>query len=201
FDKSIEATFVDLAKSYPPGRISCLFEALDDNLAPNKKTVGFELDTGTAWKDVKSVVYNPGVMIAVNIVGAATMVFLPVTAPVLFPMLAAYNSIETIDSMAQLQAKGNLTWGSVAKGVAQIGLNFLPYIGELKVVANMGKAAMYTLEGVTIAGMGVLMTIDGVEQIRRLRDKDISEIGRLDEQVRELERTNPSDPKLPELKK
>ena len=41
--------------------------------------------------------------------------------------------------MAQLQAKGNLTWGSVAKGVAQIGLNFLPYVGELKVVANMGK--------------------------------------------------------------
>jgi hypothetical protein len=201
FDKSIEATFVDLAKSYPPGRISCLFEALDDNLSPNKKTVGFELDTGTAWKDVKSVVYNPAVMIAVNIVGAATMVFLPVTAPVLFPMLAAYNSIETIDSMAQLQTKGNLTWGSVAKGVAQIGLNFLPYIGELKVVANMGKTAMYTLEGVTIAGMGVLMTIDGVEQIRRLRDQDISEIGRLDEQVRELERTNPSDPKLPALKK
>jgi hypothetical protein len=201
FDKSIEATFVDLAKTYPPGRISCLFEALDDNLSPNKRTVGFELDTGTAWKDVKSVVYNPGVMIAINIVGAATMVFLPVTAPVLFPMLAAYNSIETIDSMAQLRDKGNLTYGSVAKGVAQIGLNFLPYVGELKVVANLGKTAMYTLEGVTIAGMTVLMTLDGVEQIRRLRDKDVSEIGKLDEQVRELERTNPSDPQLPALRK
>ncbi|HEX8106433.1 MAG TPA: DUF4157 domain-containing protein [Kofleriaceae bacterium] len=200
FEKSVEATFVSLAKSYPPGRISCLFEALDDHLAPTQKTVGFEFDTGTAWKDVKSVVYNPTVMMVVNIVGAATMVFLPVTAPVLFPMLATYNSIETIDNMAQLQAKGNLTWGNVAKGVAQIGLNFLPYVGELKVVANMGKVAMYTLEGVTIAGMGVLMTLDGVEQIRKLRDKDISEIGKLDEEVRELERTNPSDPTLPAKK-
>jgi hypothetical protein len=200
FEQSVEATFVDLAKSYPPGRISCLFEALDDSLVSNQKTVGFELDTGTAWKDVKSVVYNPTVMMAVNIVGAATMVFLPVTAPVLFPMLATYNSIETIDNMAQLRAKGNLTWGNVAKGVAQIGLNFLPYVGEIKVVANMGKVAMYTLEGVTIAGMGVLMTLDGVEQIRKLRDKDISEIGKLDEEVRELERTNPSDPTLPAKK-
>ncbi len=201
YEKAIEATFVDLCKSYPAGRVSCMFEALDDSCQPMSRTITFEFDTGTAWKDVKSVVYNPTVQLIVNIAGAVTMVFLPVTAPLLLPMLATYNSVDVIDNMADLSRKGHLTWGNVAKGVAQIGMNFLPYIGEVKAVAQLGKVAMYTLDGVMIAGQAVLMTLDGVEQIRRLRDKDISEVAELDSQVREIERTNPSDPQLPSLKK
>ncbi len=201
FDKAIEATFVDLCKSYPPGRISCMFETLDDDLQPNQKTIAYEFDTGTAWKDTKSVIYNSKVQLVVNIAAAATMIFLPFTAPFLFPMLAVYNSVDVVDNMADLYRKGNLTRGSVAKGVAQIGLNFLPYVGEMKAVASVGKVALYTLEGVTIAGQAVLMTLDGVEQLRKLHDQDIQRVAQLDEQIRETERTNPSDPQLPGLKK
>jgi hypothetical protein len=196
FEKAIEATFVDLCKSYPSGRVSCMFECLDDNGNPVARTISYEFDTATAWKDVKAVIYNPTVKLIVNIAAAATMVFLPMTAPVLLPMLAAYNSVDTLDNLADLSRKGNLTRGSVAKGVAEIGLNFLPYVGEMKAVAQLGKTAMYTLDAVMIGSSALLMTIDGVEQLRQLRDNDIGPIAKLDGEIRELERTNPSDPSI-----
>ncbi len=111
---AIEKVFVDLCKSYPPGRISCLFEALDDEAKPTKTTRGFELDTGTAWKDTKAVLYNSKVQAAINIAGAATMIFFPLSAPFLFPALAAYNSVGTIDNLAELSTKGVLDKQSVA---------------------------------------------------------------------------------------
>ena len=197
FHDAVKGTFTDLCKSYPPGRVSVLFEQLDDSsLTPLKKTVGYELDTGTAWKDVKSVVYNEHVKLAVNIIGAAVMVFVPGSGALLLPALAVYNSVDTLDNMAQLRAKGTLTSMNVATGVAEIGLNFLPYVGELKAVATAGKVARYALEGVTIAGMGTIMTVQAIESIRQIRDGQITEIAKLDGDIRELERTNPSDPKL-----
>jgi len=200
WDKATEQTFVDMCKSYPPGRVSALFEALDKDLKPNNQTLGFEFDTGTAWKDVKSVAYNEYVQLAVNIVGAAVMVFVPVTAPLMIGLLGAYNSIQTIDNLAELNTKGNLTWTNVATGVAQVGLNFLPYVGEMKPVAQFGKVAMYALDGVTLVSMGAIMTIEAVDQIRKLRNQDISKIAEKDEQIRKLEATNKSDPRLPAMR-
>ncbi|MEO8705805.1 MAG: DUF4157 domain-containing protein [Kofleriaceae bacterium] len=202
FAKAIEEAFIHLCKSYPSGRVSCMFEVVDEEgNTPGTNTLTFEFDTGTAWKDVKSVVFNPTVMLVANILGAVTMVFLPMTAPILFPILGAYNSAAEIDHMVDLHEKGILTWGSVAKGVAMIGMNFLPYIGEMKQVAALGKTAMYTLEGITLAGNAVMMTIDGVQQIRELRDRDISEIAKLDSEIRQLEHDNKSDPTLPDKRK
>ncbi|HEX2571372.1 MAG TPA: DUF4157 domain-containing protein [Polyangia bacterium] len=202
FDAALEATFVDLCKSYPPGRVSARFERLNaDATLPLGKTIGFELDTGTAWKSIKSVVFAPAVQITVNLVGAAVMIFLPVTAPVLFPVLAAYNSVATIDEMTEKYEKGLLDRSEVAKGVAQIGLNFLPYVGEMKVVANFGKTAMYALEGVMIAGQAVLMTAQGVQMVRQLRDRDVSQIAQLNARITELERVNPSHPDLGPLRR
>jgi hypothetical protein len=200
FNKALEAMFVDLCKSYPPGRVSCLFENLDDGLKPLKTTTGLEFDTGTAWKDVKSVAYNPSVKMAVNIVGAVTMIFVPGSGAILFPLLATYNSVETIDNLAELRAKGALTSMNVATGVAEIGLNFLPFIGELKPIAEMGKVARYALEGATIAGMGAIMTVQAIETIRQIRDQQVTEVAKLDGEIRERERTNPSDPQLPVLR-
>ena len=54
-------------------------------------------------------------------------------------MLATYNSVATMDHMAELRERGNLTWLEVGKGVGQVGLNFLPYVGEWP-VASSGRS-------------------------------------------------------------
>jgi hypothetical protein len=129
------------------------------------------------------------------------MIFVPVTAPILFPALAAYNSIKTIDHLAHLYTEGNLTWTEGIKGVAEIGLNVLPYLGSVKRVADLGKVAFYTLEGVLIGGQALLMTADALKALHELRDGDVSEIAKLDAEIKEIERTNPSDPTLPAKRK
>ena len=115
-------------------------------------------------------------------------------------MLATYNSVATIDHMAELRERGNLTWLEVGKGVGQVGLNFLPYVGELKPVAQLGKVALYSLDGVMIGGQTLIMTSDAVQRLKELRDKDVQAVAALDAKIRERERTNPSDPELPGMR-
>jgi adenosine deaminase len=128
------------------------------------------------------------------------MIFLPFTAPFMLPLLGAYNSIDTIDNMAQLREKGNLTTVEAVKGVAEIGMNFLPYLGELKPVASAGKIALYTLDGFTIGGQAVIMTSEAVSQMRRIRDADVQKVADKEAEIKELERTNPSSPDLDRLR-
>ncbi|HLL24905.1 MAG TPA: hypothetical protein VK427_22380, partial [Kofleriaceae bacterium] len=97
FREAIEDAFVDLCKSYPPGRVSILFEQLGDDYKPNGKTMGFELHTGTAWKDAKSTVWDGKVQLGVNIVAAAASVFIPGAALVAMPLITAYNAVDTLD--------------------------------------------------------------------------------------------------------
>ncbi len=197
FAAALEDAFMDLCKAYPPGRVSLLAETLNDgDLTPAQSTLGFELDSGTAWKSLKSKVFSPVAQIAVNIVGAAIMIFAPVAAPVVFPMLVAYNATDTIDNLVQLEAKGNLTWESVAKGVAMIGLDLLPYVGRAKMFMKTGSKALYVIEGIEIAGQVAIMTSEGINQVEQLRNKDVREIAELEEEIQTLERTNPSHPDL-----
>jgi hypothetical protein len=177
--------------------VSVLVEQLSaDAGVPLRRTLTFELDSGTFWKDVKATVFRPVVQVLVNVAGAAAMVFLPATAPILFPVLATYNSIQSVDQLVDLHRKGNLTARDVGVNAAQIALNFIPYAGTLKRVQSAGKAALYTIDGLVIGGQAVLMTLEGVEQVRRLRERDIGKIAELDEWVRETARTNPSHPDL-----
>lgn len=202
FDVAAEHAFVTLCKSYPPGRLSMRLEQLDpDAVKPTGQFIHLELDTGTAWKDIKHTVWDPTVQIAVNLGAAVIMIFAPVSAPVVFPLLVAYNATHTVDNLAQLADKGTLRWDNVAAGVAMIGLDLLPYVGQVKKFATIAKTLRYVIDGVQIAGQMVIVTSDALQQLSKLRNEDISEIARLHAWVEETKKLNPSHPGLAEKEK
>jgi hypothetical protein len=213
FNQAAETVFLKICKRYPAGRMSVLFETVSNANIPQKQTIGFELDTNTAWKSVRKAVWDPAVTIAVNLAGALLIIFFPPTAPVVLSILAVYNSIDTISRMSDLRDSGNLTPKAFAKGVAEIGLNVLPVIGEFKALSIAAKTAaagaravstadkviLYGLQGVTVGGMLVLMTAEGLEQCRNLRDGDISEVARIMAELEEARKKNPNSPHVADL--
>lgn len=203
FSSAIEEGFVDMCKAYPPGRMSFLAEKLPNDVAtqtPLDSTIGFELDTGTAWKDIKSVVYNPYVQVGVNVLGVLLMVFFPVAAVPILLGTIAYNAIAEVDRLEDLWNKGNLEWQNVAGAVGMIGLELLPFLGKAKFLLRAGRRTLFVVEGIELAGQTVIMTGEALTQLEDLRNKDIKELADLEEQIRELERTNAADPKLKQLK-
>jgi hypothetical protein len=210
FSDAAEAVFLKLCKRYPAGRMSVLFETINNANVPQKRAIGFELDTNTAWKAVRSVVWDPTVTIAVNLAGAALIIFAPPSAAIVLPVLAIYNSIETVSKMAELEESGSLTKVEFAKGVAEIGLNVLPVIGEFKALSIAARTAaagsravttadrlvLYGLHGATVGGMLVLMTANGVEQCKRLQEQDVSEVARLMVKLEEIRKRNPNSPEI-----
>lgn len=188
---AIEEVFLDVCKAYPPGRVSMLTELLDETATKTSgKTYGFELHTGTAWKSVKSTVWDPTVKIVVNIAGAATMIFLPATAPILFPLLASYNIADTVDNLIDKHKKGILDTKDIALGVMEIGMNVLPYLGQARAFANFGKTTLFVIDGIEIGADVVMMTVEGMDQLRKLRDQNISEIAKEYEWVQMMEKNN-----------
>lgn len=203
YEKALEEAFVDMCKSYPPGRLSFIAEKISDKgkAETTGKTIGFELDTGTAWKAVKSVVYDPYVQLAVNVLAVLTMIFLPVTTPVILPLLISYNVINELDRMEELFTKGKLTWKEGAASVGSIALEFLPILGRAKVFLRAGKRTWFVIEGAQIAGQTVIVTRETLNDLENLRDNHVKNLAVIEEHIQQLEKTNPSDPKLPELKK
>ncbi len=213
FSDAAEAVFLKICKHYPAGKMSVLFEVVNNANVPQKKTIGFELDTNTAYKSVRSVVWDPAVQIAVNLAGAALIIFFPPTAAIVLPILGVYNSIEVVNKMSDLKDSGNLTWGAFGKGVAEIGLNVLPVIGEFKALSIAAKTAsvgakavtvadrvvLYGLTGVTVGGMAVLMTVEGVQQCTELQEQDVSEVAAILAELNEARAQNPNSPKVTEL--
>ncbi len=219
FDQAAEDAFLKLCKRYPKGRMSVLFERMNNGnqsyrqIGVKPETIGWELDTNTAWKAVRSVVWDPAVTVVINLAGAALIIFAPPTAAIVLPVLAVYNSIETVNRMADLESSGSLTKGAFAKGVAEIGLNVLPVVAEFKAIGIAAKVAsegaqavsmadrvvLYGLQGVTVGGMLVLMTAEGVAQCKKLQEQDVSEVARLLAQLNALKLRNPNHPDIPRL--
>ncbi|GMV41901.1 MAG: hypothetical protein AMXMBFR64_36170 [Myxococcales bacterium] len=201
FAAALEEVFIDLCKAYPSGRMSLRAEVLDATLSPTTDTLGFELDCGSSWESIRTTVWDPAVEIAINIVGVAAMVFFPASATVVFPLLVAYNATDTIARLAEEGERGTLTAGDVVCGVAMIGMDLLPYIGRARPFLQAGNRAFYVIEGVQIMGQSVIMTAQALDQIEHLRNGQIREIAELQEQIRLLEHTNPSDPRLPGMRR
>lgn len=197
FDTAAENTFITLCKSYPPGRLSVRVEQLDaDAVKPTGQFIHFELDTATAWKDIKDKVWDPGVQIAVNLGAAVVMVFVPASATVVFPVLIAYNATQTVDNLAMMADKGTLRWNNIAGGAAMIGLDLLPYAGQIKKFATIANTMRYVIDGVQIAGQMVIVTSDALQQLSDIRNQDISEISGLHQWIQETKKFNPSHPQL-----
>ena len=197
FTNAVEAAFLKLCKSYPPGRVSLLVERLDRTLSkPSGQVYGLQLHTGTAWKDFKRKVFDPAVKWTVNLAGALTMILAPFTAPVLFPVLAAYNITEIADDLAEMKRKGILTNRRLGVGLAQIAVQLLPYLGNARFIGQVGGKALLAIDGINV-GIGVVaMTLEGQRLLTHLRDLHVREIAREQAAIAELERINPADPTL-----
>lgn len=199
FETALENAFVNLCKSYPAGTISLHAETLGADDEPTGKTIGYELDTGGVWKDVKSAVWDPTVQIAVNIAGAVMMVFLPVSAPAVLLALAAYNAVDTIDNLETMRQKGTVTNWDTAAAIGQIAMDLLPFLGRAKPFLKTASRTMMLIDGVQLAGAAALVTVDGLHQLEHIRDKDIAEIAQLQAWIDDP--NNQSHPDLPQRKR
>lgn len=210
FYPALRGAFLDLCKHYPPGRMSFLCQELsEDGTRRLSRTIGFELDTGTTWKDVKGVLYHPAVQTIVNIGGALAMTFIPGSGAILFPVLAAYNIVGTVDRMIDQINSGTMDRVSFAEGVMEIGLNLLPALGHARFLGSLGKIGSavgkaartwWVIDGAIVAGNGVMMTTEALRRLSDLRDHDVQEIARLHAEIEQLESYRTTNPSFPDLK-
>lgn len=202
FSEAVEEAFLALCKAYPNGRMSVRVEKLtEDGTARTREMLGFELDCGSSWESIRTDVLGPMVSLIVNIVGAATMIFFPVTASVILPALIVYNGTETISRLIEEGERGTLTTMDVVRGVALIGMDLLPYLGRASRLMSTSSRTIFLIEGVQLAGMSVVVTSEALEQLEHLRNGLVRQVAELEEQIQLLEQTNRSDPRLPELRR
>src|SRR6185369_15029622 len=100
--------------------------------------------------------------------------------------------------------KGTLTGTKVAIGCGSLVLDVLPGVGAVSKgarIVQVGTKAYYLFEGVQLAGQALLMYEQGMEEVETLRKDYFVRIADLDEQIAELEGTNPSAKELDQLKK
>jgi hypothetical protein len=201
FESALAAAFVDLCQAYPPGKVFVLAQSPGDRgRDQTRQTVGFELRTGSRGKEIKADVWDPAVNMVVNAAAMATMIFVPGSGTVIMPALMAYNAMGTVDDLHTKWVEGRLHATDLEIGLAQIGLDLLPYLGRAQMIAGSRKA-LYVLRGLDIAGEAVVMTAAGLHQAHELQVNEVAAMAGLYEQMVELERSShPSDPRLAGLR-
>ncbi|MCW5801203.1 MAG: DUF4157 domain-containing protein [Deltaproteobacteria bacterium] len=212
FDDALREAFVKLAKAYPSGKVSVLAEDLTVDKAmhviPNGRSIGYELATTSAWKRVKSTVYDPAVQILTNAAAMAVMVAFPPSAAVLVPTLAVLDIVHNVDDLVAKYEKNKLTWGTAKINLLQIGLDVLPAARGAKVL-NPAKSAvqeasgmvnlrLVAFEGLQFGGQVLVMFEATREQLVQIQEKQISVMAAKFAALIELEKEgrNPSDPTI-----
>jgi hypothetical protein len=198
FEQALEAAFVDLCKKYPGGKLSILAEGFEpEGKAATGKTVGFELDTGTAWKDVKAEVLDPAVNVAVNIAGAIAAIFAPEIA---LPLLFLYNEAQNVDQLVDEVDSGNFTLKSAGLHLAQLGLDLLPMAGQAPIFRT-SKAVFGMFHVAGLSGQVLLMKAQVEQQIVQIRDGMVKDTAKLFTEYVDLEKsTDASDPRRAQMK-
>jgi len=197
YEAALEEAFLRLCKKYPAGKVTLLAEAFDPTGANGTgKTVGFELDTGTEWEDVKENVFDPMANLAVNIGSAIVMVVFPQTIPILLPLTIAYNEAQNLDQFVDDWETGTLTTRKAAMHIAQLGLDVMPLLGRAPIF-RFSRTAFAMFEIANFGEQALLMTMQVQESIRALRDNQIRDMAELYAAFVDLEKsTQASDPRL-----
>lgn len=203
-EAAMKEAFSKLSEAYPDGHISVAFQKWDD--AAGSKTdeyVQYNRVTDTIWKKTKKVLFSTPVNIAVNVVSAVLSVFPPTTALGL-TINILYNGAQTVSELQEEAAKGTLTGTKAAIGAGSMLLNVLPILGSAGKAARIvqvGTKAYYVVEGIQLAGQGLLMYEQGMEQVDKLRTDYFVKIAELDDEIADLKSKNESNPKIDELEK
>jgi hypothetical protein len=198
FEQALEAAFIDLCKKYPGGKVSILAEGFEpEGKAATGKTVGFELDTGSAWKDTKAKVFDPVVNVAVNIAGAIASIFAPEIA---IPLLVLYNEAQNVDQLVDELDSGTFTMAKGGMHLAQLGLDVMPLAGRAPIFRT-SKAAFAVFHVAGLTGQALLMKTQAADQIAQLRDTQVKDMAQLFAQYVDLEKsTQASDPARAKMK-
>ncbi|MGK5172310.1 hypothetical protein MY526_17665 [Geodermatophilus sp. CPCC 205761] len=195
-----EEVFVELSELYPDGTLSVAFQGWSETTqAPTDSYVKFRKVTDTLGKDVKTTVFDPAVNIAVNI-AAAVMMVVPGLQAAGFALAIIWNTAQTITELEEKASKGTLKDKDYLYAGAQFALDLIPVAGRSSRLVSLGRKAYYVIEGVQLAGQVVLITAQGRDEIEKVRNGVISRLAKLNDRIAELERINPSDPELEELR-
>jgi hypothetical protein len=201
---AMKTLFTNMSTEYPDGQISVAFQKWDeteDKLSGDY--VKYTRVTDTISNKVKKVVFSAPVGIAVNIISAVLLVF-PPTSAIGLTIGLVYNTAATFSEVMDMADKGTLTLTKGTLAAGSVLLDIIPIVGNVgkaAKVVRMGTKAYYVIEGVQLAGQGILLYENGVEQIERLRTDYFLKIAELDEQINELTAKNPSDPDIEKLTK
>jgi RNA binding exosome subunit len=200
-EKAEEKAFLKQADAYPFGTLSVTFQAFDETThTPTDQFVRFEKITDTPEKRFKAFFFGTTADIAVNLFAAILMV-IPGLQVLGIALAIGYNTAKTVSELEDAANKGTLTSGKVGIGLAQIALNILPLAGRGAKLLTIGGKTFYVMEAVNVAGNILLVTVEGMNEVDKLRNGVIKELALVDEKIRRLERTNQADPTLPGLKK
>ena len=195
-----EEVFVEAAEAYPDGTLSIAFQGWSEKTQkPTDSYVKYRKVTDTVLKDVKTNVFDPAVNIAVNI-AAAVMMVIPGLQAAGFALAIIWNTSQTLLELEEKAAKGTLKDKDLVYAGASFALDLLPVVGRSARVVSMGRKAYYAIELTQFAGQVLLVSLQGAEQIEKLRNGVISKLANLNERIVELERVNPSDPELDALR-
>lgn len=200
---AMQALFTKFSKDYPDGKISLAFQKWDDKTdTATNDYIKYDRVTDSLGKDIKSIAFSTPVSIAVNIVSAVLTVF-PLTTGVGLAIGILYNGAQTVSELQEEAEKGTLTGTKLTTSIGSMVLDVLPVLGIAGKGARLvqvGTKAYYVFEGAQLAGQAFLMYENGIDQIEKLRTDYFIKIAGLDDQIADMERTNPSDPKIDQLK-
>lgn len=198
FEAALEQAFVTLCKEYPEGKVSVMAQVMDASRgkpAATRQAIGFELATTSPWKRVKDKVYNPVVQTVVNVAATALMIFQPELAPFIMPLLTVQNTVANVDELVRRYENHTLKAGFVGISLAQIGLDFMPYLRGARILQT--ESRLVAFEAVNMVGMGVVMALHTREAIAQIQEGDIAALAEEYREMIELQKTtNPSDPEL-----
>lgn len=193
YPRVMEKLFYELTRTYPDGTMSFSFQ-LYEGLKPTRRYVRFERVTDTVAGDFKDVVFSDAASVIVNIAAAVLTVF-PPTAPLGIAISIAYNSAQALSSLAEAQRTGTVR-ASNYLDVGLVALDVIPLLGKGTRIMRVGGVAYRVVDAGQYAGMAYLFTEGTFQQVQQLRDGKLSELARLQEDIRSMERFNRSHPEL-----
>lgn len=196
YEAMMEELFLDLTRSYPDGTISFAFQIYSQG-RPTRHFVRFTRRTDTLLQDIRQVAFSPAASLAVNLVATALTVF-PPTAPIGIGLSLAYNGAATALQLAD-HIRTDTLRPSDAVDVGLLALDIVPVVGRGTRLFRTGTRTYRVIEATQWAGNIYMLTDEALRQIQSLRDGQLTELARLQADIRQRRITNPSDPELSTL--
>ncbi|HTA44803.1 MAG TPA: DUF4157 domain-containing protein [Bryobacteraceae bacterium] len=191
--------FVSQSDAYPAGLLSVTFQVWDETAQKGTdQYVQYTMTTETMGKSIKSFVFGTAADLAINLLAVILMV-IPGFAPLGLALAIGYNTAKTLSELRDSFNKGTLTNAQMAIGFGSIALNLIPLAGRGAKLFTIAGKAFHVVDAVVITGNVLLITVEGMQQVEKLRNGVIQDLSDLDKKIKDMQAVNMADPKLPAL--